>query len=215
MAYYFPEGTRIYYSSTFASDKTVSAVTNASPAACTSTSHGYSDDGIVLFTSGWEDATDTLFKVDQTDANTFSLLGLNSLNTTFFPSGSGTGTTSLLSTWVEMPQVLTINTSGGAPRFAPVEPLARRNPLSFWTGFEPVNMTVTMGHDATNATYLSMLDLSRVATRLGFKTVGGSGGVTYAYGQMAVSESVRYQRGQANQVDVGITVFGRQISYSS
>ena len=80
MAYYFPEGTRIYYSSTFASDKTVSAVTNASPAACTSTSHGYSDDGIVLFTSGWEDATDTLFKVDQTDANTFSLLGLNSLN---------------------------------------------------------------------------------------------------------------------------------------
>ena len=213
MSYYFPEGTRIYYSSTFAATKTVTAVSNASPASCTSTSHGYSDGDIVLFDSGWEDADDTLFKVDQIDANTFTLLGLNSSNTTFFPSGSGTGTTSAVSTWVEMPQVLTISSTGGGPRFATIEPLARRNALSQWTGFDPVNMTVTLGHDPVNATYLSMLDLSRVGTVIGIKIVGGSGGTTYAYGQMGVSEVPRYQRGQANQVDVAITVKGRLITY--
>jgi hypothetical protein len=43
MAYYYPEGSKVYYSTTFAVAKTVSAVTNANPAVATSTSHGYTD----------------------------------------------------------------------------------------------------------------------------------------------------------------------------
>ena len=215
MAYYFPEGTRLYYSSTFASAKTISAVTNADPAVATSVAHGYVDNDIVLIDSGWEDADDSLFKVDQQSADTFQLLGLNSTNTTFFPSGSGTGTAQLVSSWVEIPQVLNLQSSGGDPRFGQTEPLARRNAISQWLGFNPVNITATLGHDPSNATYLAMLALSRVGTRVGIKIVGGSGGVAYAYGQMGVSEMPRYQRGQANSVDVAIAVQGRLISYAS
>ena len=215
MAYHFPEGTRVYYSATFASAKTITALSNANPALATSTAHGYVDGDIVLLDSGWEDADDTLWKVDQQDANTFQLLGLDSSSTTFFPAGSGTGEAQLVSSWVEIPQVLNISSSGGDPKFGTIEPLARRNAMTQWLGFNPVNMTLTLGHDPTNATYQAMLGLSRVGTSCGFKIVGGSGGVTYAYGQMGVSEVPRYQRGQANAVDVAITVAGRQISYSS
>ena len=84
MAYYFPEGSKFYLSTTFAGAKTITAVTNANPAVATSTSHGYVDNDVVLFTSGWEDATDSVFKVDQQTADTFQLLGLNSSSTTNF-----------------------------------------------------------------------------------------------------------------------------------
>lgn len=215
MSYYFPEGSRVYYSSTFASAKTITAVTNASPAVATSTAHGYADNDIVLLDSGWEDADDTLWKVDQQDANTFQLLGLNSTSTTFFPAGSGTGTAQLVSSWVEIPQVLNVSSSGGDPKFATIEPLARRNAISQFIGFNPANITLTLGHDPTNATYQDMLDLSRTGTKVGLKIVGGSGGVSYAYGQMGVSEVWRMQRGQANSVDVALTVAGRLISYAS
>lgn len=215
MSYYFPEGSRVYYSATFASAKNITAVTNANPAVATSTAHGYADNDIVLLDSGWEDADDTLWKVDQQDANTFQLLGLNSTSTTFFPAGSGTGTAQLVSSWVEVPQVLNITSSGGDPKFGTIEPLARRNPISQWLGFNPSNITLTLGHDPANATYIAMLDLSRTGTKVGLKIVGGSGGVTYAYGQMGVSEVPRLQRGQANSVDLALTVAGRMISYAS
>ena len=216
MSYYFPEGTRVYYSATFASAKTITAVTNASPdAVATSTSHGYVDNDIILLDSGWEDADDSLWKVDQQDANTFKILGLDSSNTTFYPAGSGTGSSQLVSSWVEVPQVLNVQSSGGDPKFGVVEPLARRNAISQFIGFNPVNITLTLGHDPANATYQSMLGYSRVGTKLAFKIVGGSGGVAYGYGQMGASEMPRYQRGQANSVDVAIAVQGRLISYSS
>lgn len=108
MAYYFPEGSSQQFSSTFASAKTVSAVTNANPAVATSTAHSYATNDEILFTSGWEDATDTVYKIEVVDANSFKILGLDTSNTSFYPSGSGTGTAQKISGWTAIPQVLTI-----------------------------------------------------------------------------------------------------------
>jgi hypothetical protein len=215
MSYYFPEGSRVYYSSTFASAKTVTAATNANPTVLTSTAHGYVDGDIFLFSSGWEDANERVFKADQQSADTFQALGLNTTSTTYFPAGSGTGTTKLVSSWVEMPQVLNLNFTGGEPKFATIEPLASRNPISQFIGFTPVNGTITLGHDPNNATYQAMLDLSRTATFVAFKIVGGSGGVSYGYGQMAVGEMWRMQRGQANAVDVAFSGIRPLVQYAS
>jgi len=91
MAYYFPEGSKFYFSKTFAAAKTISAITNASTAVATSTAHGYVDGDEILLTSGWEDATDTVYRVDQLTADTFGVGGLNTTNTNFYPAGSGAG----------------------------------------------------------------------------------------------------------------------------
>jgi hypothetical protein len=64
MAYYFAEGSKFYFSETFAASKTITILTNANPALATATSHGYADNDEVLLTSGWEDATDTIYRVD-------------------------------------------------------------------------------------------------------------------------------------------------------
>lgn len=214
MAYYFPEGSKFYFSKTFAAAKAISAITNASPAVATSTAHGYVDGDEILLTSGWEDATDTVFRVDQLTADTFKIEGLNSTNLNFFPAGSGAGEARKVSTWVEIPQVLSISTSGGDARFTTISPLAKRNDINVPTGFNAMSITVTLGHDPANANYQQMLDISRTLEKVAFKMVLSGGAVAYGYGYMSVSEAPQLNRNQANQVNAAITLLGRFMSYA-
>jgi hypothetical protein len=214
MAYFFAEGSKFYYSSTFASAKTITALSNANPAVATSVAHGYSDNDEILLTSGWEDATDTVYKVDQLTADAFSPLGLNSNDTNWYASGTGTGTAQKISSWVEMPQVLSIASSGGDPRFTNIEPLARRNSIAVPTGFNPQSITLTLGHDASNATYIAMQNIARTLSKVAFKVVIAGGATGYGYGYLNVGELPAMARNQPNTVQAAITLLGRFISYS-
>jgi hypothetical protein len=214
MAFYFPEGSKLYFSSTLAAAKTVTAVTNASPAVATSVGHGYSDGDELLFTSGWEDATDSVFKADQLTADTVALLGLNAANTSFFAAGTGTGTLQKVSGWTEMPQVLGISTSGGDARFTTVDLLAKRNSINVPTGFNAMSMTVNLAHDPANANYQAMLDLARGLSKVAFKMVLSGGAVAYGYGYLSISEAPQLNRNQVNQVSGAITFLGRFTSYA-
>lgn len=214
MAFNFPEGAKFQFSTTFAGAKTISGATNADPAVLTSTAHGYVDGDEVLFTSGWEDATNTVFVANQLTNDTFEVTGLNSTNTTYFPAGSGTGTTQKISGWTDIPQVLTVATSGGDTRYTDVQLLAARQGIKIPTGFNSTTITLTLAHDPSNATYQSMLNLSRTFSLCAFKIVGG-GGTTYGYGYISVNETARMQSGQVNQVECAISILGRQIAYAS
>lgn len=213
MAYYFPEGSSQQFSSTFASAKTVSAVTNANPAVATSTAHSYATNDEILFTSGWEDATDTVYKIEVVDANSFKILGLDTSNTSFYPSGSGTGTAQKISGWTAIPQVLTISSSGGDARFTEVNPLAKRNGVKIPTGFNATSVTLTLAHDAGNANYQTMIGISRTLSKVAFKQVISGGAVTYGYGYMSASEMPKLNNNQVNTVDAALSVLGRSISY--
>lgn len=214
MAYFFPEGSSNQFSQTFAAAKTITALTNANPAVATSTAHGYATNDEILLTSGWEDATDTVYKVTVIDANSFSIQGLDTSNTSFFPAGTGTGSAQKLSGWTAIPQVLTINSSGGDARFTDVAPLSRRNAVKIPTGFNATSVTMSLAHDPSNANYQTMLGISRALTKVAFKQVISGGATTYGYGYMNVSEMPKLNNNQVNTVDAAITVLGRSISYS-
>lgn len=213
MAYAFPEGAKLYFSQTFASEKSITALTNADPAVATSAAHGYSDGDEILLDSGWEDATDSIYKIDTSDTNTFSVLGLVTTDTNFFAAGTGTGTASKVSSWVEIPQVLSIAASGGDPRYTTIQPLAKRNAINVPTGFNPSNLTLTLGHDPSDANFKTMQSISRSLTKVAFKLVLSGGSTVYGYGYMAVSEVPALNVGQANTVQCAITFIGRVISY--
>ena len=215
MAYSFPEGAKFFFSQTFGSATTVSGITNANPAVCTSTAHGFVDGDEVLLVSGWEDATDTVYKVDQLTVDTFSLLGLDTSDTNWFAPGGGANSTAYkVSTWIEIPQVLSISTSGGDPRFTTIQPLAKRNAINVPTGFNASSITLTLGHDPSNANYQTMLNISRRLAKVAFKMVLSGGASSYGYGYLAVSEVPSLNVNQANQVTAALTMLGRTISYS-
>lgn len=215
MSYYFPEGSKFYFSQSFASAKTITVLSNASPAVATSTSHGYADGDEIVLTSGWEDATDGAYRVDQLTADTFSILGLNSTDTDFYTAGGGVGSAQKVSSWTEIPQVLTIATSGGDARFTTINPIARRNAINIPTGFNATSITLTLGHDPSNAAFQTMLDISRTLSKVAFKMVLSGGAVTYGYGYMSVSEAPSLNVNQANSVTAALTLLGRSMSYST
>lgn len=215
MAYYFPEGSKFYFSSTFASAKTITVLTNATPPVATSTTHGYSDNDELLINSGWDDINGTVAKADQLTTDTFSLLGLDTSNTNFYPAGSGIGSAQKISNWVEIPQILTISSQGGDARFTTVQPLARRNAFNVPVGFNAETVNITMGHDAANANYQTMLGIGRNLTPVAFKQVLSGGAVTYGYGYMIVGERPQLNSGQANSVIAALTMIGKTVSYSS
>ena len=217
MAYSFPEGSRFYFSpsTSFAAAKTISAVTNANPAVASSTSHGYSDNDEVVFTSGWDDATDTVWRVDQQTADTFQFLGLDSSDTDWFPAAGGTGTTAKISTWTEILQVLNISTSGGDVRYTNVEPLSRRNSLQVPTGFNGSSMNFTLGYDPTLGFYSTLRAASRALTPVALKIVVSGGGTAYGYGYCSMSEVPALNRNQPNTLQAAFSLLGRFISYTT
>jgi hypothetical protein len=212
MAFNFPEGSKFQFSTTFASAKTITALTNANPSVATSTAHGYTTGDEILLTSGWEDATNTIYRVTTIDANSFSIQGLNTSNTAFYATGTGTGTAQKLSAFSDIPQVLTVSPSGGDPRYTDVQLLASRNAIKIPTGFNATTQTLTLAHDPSNATYITMVDTSRTQTKVAFRVLAG-GGAEYGYGYMAVSEVASKTSNQVNSVQVAINYLGRSISY--
>jgi len=213
--YYFPEGSKFYYSTTFAAAKTITALTNANPAVATATAHGYSNDAEILIKSGWDDVNESIFKIDSLTADTFSLVDQDTTDTNWYPAGTGTGTAQLVSGWTEIPQILTLDNSGGDVKYGTVTPLSKRNAINVPIGLNPETLTITMGHDPANATYKAMLNIGRSRTLCAFKQVIPGGGVTYGYGYMITSERAKQSAGNANTVPVGVSIQGRSISYGS
>lgn len=213
MAYYFAEGSKIQFTQTLAGAKTITVATNANPCVMTSVAHGYSTNDEILLTTGWEDATDSVYKITVLTVDTFSVTGLDTTNTSYFASGSGVGTAQKLSTWLDIPQVLTVSSSGGDARFTDISPLAKRNSIKVPTGFNATSVTMSLGHDAAQANYITMLGIARNLSKVAIKMVISGGAVTYGYGYMSVSETPKLNVNQANTVDAALTILGRTVSY--
>ena len=215
MAYSLPEGSSQQFSNTLAGSKTITAITNANPAVATCTAHGYTTGDEIMLSSGWEDANDSVYKIESVDSNSFKILGLDSTNTSFFPAGSGGGSAQKLSSWTAIPQVLTISASGGDARFTDVNPLAKRNGIRIPTGFNATSVTLSLGFDATTPAYKTMVGISRSLSKVAFKQVLSGGSVQYGWGYLTVSEFPKLNNNQVNTVDAALTFLGRTMSYDA
>ena len=215
MSYSSPVGTSYYISQTFASAKSLTIVSNANPALATSVAHGYSDNDELLFLSGWELANNMILKADQQSADTFQLLGLNTTSTNSYATGAGIGTTQKVSGWIEIPQILSINPTGGDPNFIDFKPVKALQGLRLPNGFTPSSIGFEIGFDPTLTNWSTLLDISRSTTLVAYKSVKGSGAVTYAYGYFMMGEAPRQQSDQVDRVSATFAALGRTISYSS
>jgi len=217
MAYYFPQGTKVFYSNTLATAKPLSAITNATPAVATSVAHGYADLDPVLLASAWADAASTVFEVDQLTADTFSLLGLNATDTNVYPSGSAAGSTAQkIGTWVEVPQILSISATGGGVKYGTISPIGSRQDTKQPIGFEAAGLDVKIGYDPTNAIIQAMQQLTRVFGKVALKLLIPGGGRVYRYGNIACGEFPEIgSKDSPIQLSVGIGFDGRAISYGA
>lgn len=216
MAYSFSDGSRFFLGTVFGTAVNVSAISNASPAVITTATNSFILGDELLLQSGWEDLTDSVYKPSAVNSTTLTLGGttpIDTSDTNVFPSGSSAGSVQKVTTWVEIGQVLNVNSSGGDPRFVNIEPLARRNAIQVPVGFNPQSLQLDIGYDPTLQGYQALIVASRTLAKRAFKFVLAGGQTGYGYGYVSVSEMPRLQKGQPNQVSASIALLGKFIGY--
>lgn len=117
MAYRLPNGSTFDMAATYSPAVNVSAISNANPAVATSTAHTLSEGDIVILVSGWTRLTNRAFRVGETTTDTFELEGVDTTSTQRYPTGGGAGTAREVATWVQIPQIMTVDFSGGEQNF--------------------------------------------------------------------------------------------------
>lgn len=214
MAVSLPNGVTVALGTTIGSDLTVSAVTNANPAVATSTSHGLSDGDIVIFTSGWAKANERVFKVDQQDANSFELEGLNSTSTSDYPAGTGTGTANEVSAWTQITQILDVTTSGGEMQFTNYSFLEADYETSIPTQSSPQTISMTIADDPALAGYIALKAAAEARTPYALRIAYPSGASTYYYGYVSFNETPSFTKNQVQSVNATFNLLNRPTRYA-
>jgi len=211
-----PTGSVFAIASTIAAAKTVSAVTNAAEAVVTSTAHGYSNGDVVIMYSGWGRLNKRAFRIKSVTTDTFVLEGCDTTNTTFYPSGTGTGTVQKISAFTQITTVMNPSSSGGEPKTVNYKFIESDVEYSINDGFTATSYTLEMDADAIGtAGYTALKTLTEVQTDTVLRVTTRSGSVLLVPCTVALNESVRMQDGQINRVNASFNGNNRAVRYAS
>lgn len=215
MAFYFPEGTRVYFSSTFDAADTITAITNASPAVASSAAHGNISGDELLIYSGWDDLNEIVVRAAGVTADTFQLSGVDTTNTSFYQAGASAGTARRITGWVEVPQAMEPSVEGGDAKFADIMLLRRTQDISVPIGFNPLRIGLTIAWDPVLPGLQTMINLSRTRRPVALKFELGGGAAILGFGNMSVREMPGMTRGQVMEVPASFSLNGRSMGYGA
>ncbi|WP_144630252.1 phage tail protein [Bordetella genomosp. 13] len=156
MSVFLSNGSTISIAGTLGAEKIVTAVTNASPGVASSTGHGFVNGGIVLVRSGWTSLDSRVARVAASEADKFSLDGIDTTNVRRYPAGGGAGGARLVTptSWTEITQITESSASGGEQQFATYSFLADTgDQRQLPTKRTPRQITLQVADDAAQPHY--------------------------------------------------------------
>lgn len=165
MAITLAVGTTVAIASTLGTSKTMSAITNATEAVATlEASHGISQGDIFVITSGWERLNGRVVRAKTVSTNDVTLEGIDTSDTTLYPTGSGTGSVREVTAWTNISQITAgIQVSGGDQQFADVTTIADAIQKQIPTTRSPINVTLPVFDDPTLSWYSTVRTASETA----------------------------------------------------
>ena len=147
MAFRLPNGSTFDFASEYGADVTIESISNANPAVVSATAHGFTAGDIVVVTTGWTKLTGRAFKVGTVTTDTFVLTGVNTLSTQSYPLGVSAGTAKSVDTWVNIPQITEVASSGGEQQFYQFGFLEEDEDRQIPTTKSPSTLTLTVADD--------------------------------------------------------------------
>jgi hypothetical protein len=153
----FPNGTVFAIGSTYGSDVTISAVSNANPGVATAAGHGYTDGDIILLAMPSR-LDGRVVRVDTPATGSFNLEGINTTSTTLYPSGFGVGTSKEVTAFTSLSQVVDSQSAGGEQQFYQWVYLEDGRQRQRPTFTNARSMTLTLDYDPSLAWHQALLD---------------------------------------------------------
>lgn len=210
-----PTGTLFSVATTFGSAITVTAVSNATEAVCTATSHGLTNGDVVEVTSGWGRLNKRIAEVEVVDANSFKLSNINTSSTSHFPAGSGTGSVREVTAWAQLSKVMNPSTSGGDPKTVTYKFLESDVEYSINDGFTATSLSMELDDDDTTAGYTALRTLTDNQTDTALKILARSGSRVYLPCTLALNDVPNLQDGQINRIKVSFNGNNRHTRYAA
>lgn len=211
-----PTGTTFSVATAFGSALTITAITNASPAVVTtSTSHSFSNGDVVEITNGWGRVTKRVFEIGGVTSTTFTLVGLNTSDSSTYPSSGSAGTVRKVTTWVQLTKVMNPQTSGGDPKQVTYKYLESDVEFSINDGFTPTSYSMELDDDDTTAGYTALRNLTDVQTDTVLKMLLRNGSRVYIPGRVALNDVPRLTEGQVNRISMAFNGNNRHQRYAA
>jgi hypothetical protein len=211
-----PTGTIFSLATVFASPKTVTAITNATEASVSCTAHGYSVGDIVQLYSGWGRLNRRVARIKTSTIDAFTIEGIDTTNTEFFPAGSGGGTVRKISTFQQINKILNPSNSGGEPKNVTVKFMESDVEESVADGFTAITESFDIDADEFGqASYNALVSLSEVQTDTVLKKLLKSGSMIFTPCRVALNENVKLADGSIMTNTVSINGNGRITRYSA
>lgn len=166
MAITLATGTQPAIASTYGASVAMSAITNAAEAVATlDGAHSVVVGDYLEVTSGWDRLNSRIVRAKAVATNDVTFEGINTVSTTTFPAGTGTGSIRRITAWTAITQVTAgISVSGGDQQFASVTTLTDTTEKQIPTVRSAVQVTLPVYDDPSLAWYGPVRTASETAT---------------------------------------------------
>lgn len=152
MAITLSTGVALSIAVSYGSPVTMSAISNAAEAVATiAGGHSIAVGDYIEVTSGWDLLDGRVVRVKTVATNDITLEGVDTSNTTRFPSGSGTGSVREVTSWSSVTQLKSISGGGGTQNYADVSTLSNLTQRQVPTTRAAVTMDVEVFDDISQA----------------------------------------------------------------
>lgn len=143
-----PNGSVLEISSSLSNPVTVTAISNGTNPVVTANGHTYSNGDVVALFNGWAGVTDKAYKITSVVAGvSFRLVGADTTSTTEFPPLSSGGTVQKVLGWVDIPNILSIDFSGGGQQYHTITYLKEKQSKEVPTIKSPSTMELQVAED--------------------------------------------------------------------
>ncbi|MDU8454811.1 phage tail protein [Pseudomonas syringae group sp. J254-4] len=215
MGFRLPNGATLQIASAYGAAIPVTALSNANPAVATAAAHGLSDGDIIAVTSGWTRLNDRATRVSKSLSGTFALENINTTNVQPYPAGSGLGSVRKVTSFVEVPQITEVNTSGGDQQFLTFGFLADDDDRQMPTTKNPISMSFTVADDP-DLPYVAIVEAAdddKQTRVLRLNLPGGSSIVYNAY--VSITTTPTLGRNNLMTRVMTLSLAGRPTRYSA
>ena len=216
MAITLATGTQVAYASTFGTQFTVSAITNANPAVATlSASHGVAVGDFIELTSGWDLLNKRVVRVSAVATNAVTLEGINTTDTNNYPAGSGAGTGREITAWTSITQIQSIETSGGDLNYADITTIADRTQKQVPTTRSPQQISLTVFDDPTLSYYAGLVSAADSNAITPMKIVFPNATRLLANGYFSVQKNPNVNVNQPLTANISFSAVADPVRYST
>jgi hypothetical protein len=216
MAFTLSTGTAVAVAKTYGSAVNMTAITNAVEAVATlAAGHGVVVGDYLELTSGWGRLNGRIVRAKTVVTNDVTLEGINTVSTTLYPAGTGTGTIRRITAWDSVNQIKELSLSGGDQQFADITTLDDVVAKQIPTIRNAQALSIQAFDDPTLAYYNTVVAYAEQSTQAAVRLSFPNGSKIVANGYWSVKKVPEVARNEALVTTLDMSIVSEPTRYAT